>query len=36
MYQTGVAKKTFEIKREGRIIVGRPRLKWPDDVEKDL
>jgi hypothetical protein len=36
MYQTWVAKKTFEIKPEGRIKVGKPRLRWPDDVENDL
>jgi hypothetical protein len=29
-------KKTFESKPEGRRKVGRPRLRWLDDVENDL
>jgi hypothetical protein len=34
--QRRVVKKIFEIKPEGRRKVGRPRLRWLDDVENDL
>jgi hypothetical protein len=31
-----VVKRIFESKREGRRIMGRPRLRWLDEIEKDL
>jgi hypothetical protein len=30
------AKKIFEGKPEGRRRIGKPRLRWLEDVEKDL
>jgi hypothetical protein len=36
MDQRRVVKKFFENKPEGRRKVGRPRLRWLDDVENDL
>jgi hypothetical protein len=36
MDQRRVVKKLFECKLEGRTIVGRPRLRWLDDVESGL
>jgi hypothetical protein len=36
MDQRTVVKKIFDSKTEGRRKVGRPRLKWLDDVENDL
>jgi hypothetical protein len=34
--QRRVVKKIFDSKPEGRRKVGRPRLRWLDDVENDL
>jgi hypothetical protein len=34
MDQTRVIKKIFDSKPEGRRKVGRPRLRWLDDVKK--
>ena len=31
-----VPKKILHAKPEGKRSVGRPRLRWPDDVEADL
>jgi hypothetical protein len=31
-----IVKKIFESKQEGRRRVGRPRLMWLEDVEKDV
>jgi hypothetical protein len=36
MDQRRVVKKIFDNKSEGRRKVGRPRLRWLDDVENDL
>jgi hypothetical protein len=36
MDQRRVVKKIFDSKPEGRRQVGRPRLRWLDDVENDL
>jgi hypothetical protein len=34
--QSRVVLKIFESKPKGRRKLGRPRLRWPDDVENDL
>jgi len=36
MDQGRTAKKMFESKLDGRRIWGRPRLRWLEEVEKDL
>jgi hypothetical protein len=36
MDQRREVKKIFDSKPEGRRKVGRPRLRWLDDVENDL
>jgi hypothetical protein len=36
MSEDGVIKKLYMSKPEGRRSVGRPRMRWLDDVEEDL
>jgi hypothetical protein len=36
MEDTGIPKMIFNTKPEGRRGVGRPKLRWLDDVETDI
>ena len=36
MDRARVVKKLFDCKSEGRRRMGRPKLRWPEDIQKNL